>query len=133
MGWVIAVPGARAVNPWVILGVLLAVIVAGAAGYGKGRSDGKAKVEAQDAHDKQLIDDAAKRIDTDVAGRIAGIEVQRGTIVQRVHTEVVEKPVYRDCVNTADGLSLINSALTGVGPAPAGHRELPAPDPARRP
>ena len=41
-------------------------------------------------------------------------------IIERVTRETVEKPVYRDCRHSPDGLRDINSALTNSEPADGG-------------
>jgi hypothetical protein len=72
----------------------------------------------------QARQDAAVQAMTEAAAKaIARIEVKNVTIRQRLETEIREKPVYRDCRMDADGLRLVNEAITGT--APAGDRELP--------
>lgn len=117
-------------NPWFILGVLLAVLGAGASGYLKGRHDVTVETAAAQKHDKDLIDAAVSKIDTSVAQRIASIEVKHVTVRQELQKEIVDRPVYRDCVNTPAGLSLINSALTGEPqPLAPGGGQLPGTGP----
>lgn len=117
-------------NPWVLLGAILAVILAAGAGYGKGHKDASLAIAAQQKHDDDLVRKATESMEQSVAKNIAGIEVRNVTIRQELQREVVEKPVYRDCVNTPDGLSLINSAIRGVAaPVGPGRGVVPGPDP----
>lgn len=47
------------------------------------------------------------------AKEIAKIEVKNVTIRQKMETKVVEHTFYRDCKHDADGLQLLNEALSG--------------------
>lgn len=46
------------------------------------------------------------------AEQIAKIEVKQQTIYQKVQTNVIEKPVYRECRHDPDTFRLLNDALT---------------------
>ena len=54
------------------------------------------------------------------------IETEYRDVIKEVQ-RVVEKPVYRECVNTDDGLRAINAALENR-PLPAGGGKLPEAD-----
>lgn len=112
-----------------VVGTLLAVLLAAGTGYLKGRHDVKLETTASNAKEAALINEAVSKIDSAVAQRISSIEVRHVTIRQELQKEVVERPVYHDCLNTPAGLSLINSAITGQ-PATisTGGRELPRAD-----
>jgi len=59
---------------------------------------------------------------TAVAKELAKIEVKNTTINQKVREHVIEKPYYIDCKHDADGMRLVNEAITGQ---PTGDRKLP--------
>jgi hypothetical protein len=108
------------VIPHLIAAASVGIIAAGIGGYIYGRSDGvmiqKAEQLAAEASREEAL--------SQVAEIVSKMQVVNKTITQRVERETIEKPVYRDCVNTADGMHLINQALTGrSGPADRG--ELP--------
>lgn len=119
------------INPWLIVGLLLAAIAeAGVClwyGYGAGRD----AAVADQAERAQIIRDVQAAAERGAAAQIAKLEVQHVQITQPLEREIRENVVYRDCVHTADGLRLVNAALAGTGPA--GDRELPGPRAADRP
>jgi hypothetical protein len=113
-------------NPYVILvGVLLFVGAVGGA-YVVGRIDGRALEAGERDRQTALIAEVTAAMQETAAKAIQGIEVQHVTVRERVQTEIREKPVYRDCRNTPDGMQLINAAITGSAAEPAADRELPA-------
>jgi hypothetical protein len=67
-------------------------------------------IAGREAQDKAL---------QDAAESIAKITVTQQTIVQKVQHEITEKPIYRDCIISADGRGLLNAAITGAS-EPAG-------------
>lgn len=104
-------------NPWLILGVSLAVVGALSATYIKGRSDGKAVIIASQARDDQVRIETLQLAQLAAAEEIAKIEVVNKTVYARATREIIEKPVYRDCRHDPDTLSLLNNALTNTEPA----------------
>lgn len=67
------------------------------------------------------------------AEAIAKLEPKLVTLKERVTREVIEKPVYRECVHSPDGLRNINAALTAQPGNPFGDRSVPVPDAAGEP
>ena len=114
-----------AFNPWLILGAFLALVGA----YFYGRHDGGEIAEAQRLRDEQVVRQVFDQAQAAAAGEIAKIRVRNTTTLQTLEKEIHEKPVYRDCRHTPDGLRSINAAITGAEPADSG--KLPAADPAR--
>lgn len=47
-----------------------------------------------------------------VATELAKLDVKHQTIYQKVQTNVIEKPIYRECKHDPDTLRLLNDALT---------------------
>lgn len=87
--------------------------------YGSGQDSEKAKQADIDKAIQQTRDAAQEA----AAEAIAKIEIKQQTIVQKVQHEVQTKPVYRDCVVPADGVRLLNNAISGKaqdGPASGG-------------
>jgi hypothetical protein len=103
-------------NTTVIAAILSVVLFSGGVVTGIKWEAGvvaKRDVAAKDARDEALA--AAAR-------EIAKIDVKRVTIRQPLEKQVYEKVVYRDCRHDADGLHLLNQALsngsTGSGKLP---------------
>lgn len=128
------------INPWVLLivGAVWLASVAGAFVKGRDYEGGvQAKAHAaalakalQDAQDNAVIDMQAA---ADVERQKAQAKVVYRTITEQVNVEV-EKPVYRDCHLTDDGIRLWNDANRGAisqasatgKPDPAMPRAAPA-------
>lgn len=119
-----------ALNPWLILGASLVAVGALSGAYVKGRSDGKAVIIANQARDDQIRFETLQLAQQAAAEEIARIQVVNKTIYQRATREVLEKPVYRDCLHGPDGLRAINEALT-AGAEPAGESSVPRPNTTR--
>lgn len=113
------------INPWLILGAITAIVGA----YFYGRHDGGEMADAQRLRDEQVARQVFAQAQTAAAGEIAKIKVRNVTVQQTLEREIHEKPVYRDCKHSPDGLRSLNAALTGAEPADGG--QLPAADPAR--
>ena len=58
------------------------------------------------------IEQATKATAAATAQAIAAIKVENRTIVQRVQREIVDRPVYRECLHTPETAAQINQALT---------------------
>ncbi len=116
-------------NPWLILaGLVLAAALTGGA-YRQGREDGEAKIEAQQARENSIAAKATEAAASAAARAISAIKVQNRTITQEVQREVIDRPVYRDCLHSPDQLRNINAALTGASvPEPAGSGVVPGTD-----
>lgn len=112
-------------NPYTLLGgVLLWVASIAAAGwwsYGAGR-DSEIASQAREDRTAAVATEAAASA---AAHAISQIKVQHRTVTQEVQREVLERPVYRDCVHSPDQLQRINAALTGSRPEPAGGGLVP--------
>lgn len=122
-------------NPWLIIGVLLALMGAATGGYVKGRVDGASKCEeritalkdaSQKAKDAEAL--KANKAATDLEKENADADKQskeREVIV----TKIVERPVYRDRCFDDDGLRIGNEALAGTrSAAPVAPVPMPGPD-----
>lgn len=112
-------------NPYLILAALAAILGA----YFYGRHDGSEIAAAQRLRDEQVARQVFDQAQAATAKEIAKIKVRNVTVQQTLEKEIHEKPVYRDCRHTPDGLRSINAALAGTEPAYRG--KLPDPDPAR--
>lgn len=115
----------KTVNLYVLLAAILASLgLAGAAGW-EGYHLGQDSVIAAQAKQQKLVAQIRDAALAGAAEAISEIEVKRVTIRQLVDRQIIEKPVYRDCVNTPDGMRYINEARTGES-EPAPDRQLPA-------
>lgn len=112
-------------NPYLILAALAAILGA----YFYGRHDGSEIAAAQRLRDEQVARQVFDQAQAAAAGEIAKIKVRNVTVQQTLEKEIHEKPVYRDCRHTPDGLRSINAAILGTEPADRG--KLPDPDTAR--
>ncbi len=118
-------------NPWALLGIVLAVGGMTGGAYWQGRQDGEAKIVAQEAREREIAAEAVDAANTAAAQAIASIKVQHRTITQEVQRDVLEKTVYRDpdCRHDAGSLQRINTAITGAAQASAvGSGVLPGTD-----
>lgn len=112
-------------NPWVALGVVLALLAAGVMGYRVGSDHEIAK----HAKDEAVI--AAVAL---AAQQAAATEISKIKIVNQTHRQVVEREIRNvpsgTCVLSPDGVRAINEILTGKS-QPADRGELPGAGPAR--
>jgi len=113
--------------PWVLLSIVLSAGAGLWGGYKFGHdaatTDLLAKQQANEEGRQTALEASAKEI--------AKVKVVNQTIRQETQREIVERPVYRDCVLPDSGLQLINQALTGNPGVPAGSGSVPgvgAPD-----
>lgn len=113
-------------NPWPIVLAMLIALGAGAGGFKLGVDHQK----AQEVDKQELVAEAVDAANAASAAAIAAIKPKYTTIQNEVQREVRTNTIYNDCHNTADGMRLLNQALTG-GTKPSGHSELPKADPAK--
>jgi hypothetical protein len=115
------------INPWVLLAIGLAWVASVTGAFFYGRDTGIDHAVAEQTEDTALIEQAADAAQRAAAEEIAKIKVINQVNRQVLEREIVEKPVYRECANTADGLRAINAALEDQ-PLAAGDRKLPEAD-----
>lgn len=106
-------------NPWAALGVVLALVASHGAVYFYGGRNKENAILAEQMRQDQLVE----QVELVIAQEIAEIKVVNQTIYQKATHEVIEKPVYRECHHSGDGLQLVNHALTNTEPVSRG--ELP--------
>lgn len=94
----------------------------------KAAADERAEKRTQDLILKTKADAASG-----TAEAIAKLEPKLVTLKERVTREVIEKPIYRECLHSIDGLRDINAALTAQPGNPFSDRGVPVPDPASGP
>lgn len=120
------------INPYAIIGalVLWGASLAGTGWwfYGTGRDVVESRHAAIALAESKARDQALQA----AAEAIAKIEIKQQTIVKKVQHEVQTNTVYRDCVVPADGVRLLNDAISGKaqgGPASGGGVQPPAAKP----
>jgi hypothetical protein len=96
-------------NPWLWVGVLVALFAAGGTGFYYGSDYQKGKSAREEVLIKRAGDAAAEA----AASKIAGIEFNVAPIRERITHEVQTNTVYKDCLNTDDAMKAINEARTG--------------------
>lgn len=107
------------------LGAVL--LVGGAFGYGvKVGADGELATQARVEEVRKAAEQSAQ---LGAAVAIAKIKISNTTIRGEVQREIQTNTVYRDCHLPADGVRLINEALTGQR---SDNRKLPAAEPSGR-
>jgi DNA-binding protein len=97
-------------NPYIIIACLVAILGAGAGGFKLGADHEIAAKAREEQHISEAIDAA----NTASAQAIAKIKVNNTTIQNEVQHEIQTQTIYSDatCRHTADGLRLVNKALT---------------------
>lgn len=95
-------------NPWLLLAGLLTILASFGIGYAKGSSDSEASHDSQEL----MVAKVAEKAQQAAAREIAKIEIRHTTIRQKVQREITERPVYRNCSHSPDGLRLVNQALS---------------------
>ena len=85
-----------------------------AGSYKAGRDHKENEMRAQIQRETEII----AGIQLTVADQISKIEVKHVTVRQQLETQILEKPVYRDCVADDRVFELTNSAIVGTD-APA--------------
>ena len=100
-------------NPYLIIGFLVALLGAGAGGFKLGIDH----EVASHASDEARIDKAVEAANMTSAQAIAKIKVINKTIQGEVQRETQSNTIYHDCRNSPIGLQLINEALNGGKPA----------------
>ena len=118
-----------ALNPWLLLGAVVALGASHTYAYVKGGTARENSMLAEQKRQDELI----AKVQQSTAAEIARIQVVNKTIYQRATREVIEKPVYRECVHDPDTLGMLNHALTNTAPAqPVGDSSMSGTDAARR-
>jgi hypothetical protein len=112
------------INPWIIIGIIVAVLGAGGSGYMKGRLDQKnaAVVKAEKQRTLQ------ETIERGVAEGVSQMKVEHTTIRQKLETVVRENYHYIDCKLDPTALGLLNDVLTGTKSVRPGDRVMPEAD-----
>lgn len=103
-------------NPYAIVGGLLAVIAA----FFYGQHIGEQGAEADQARDDRVAKVAYDAAQKGAADEIAKIKPKNVTIRQELAREIETNIVYRDCRVPAPGVRLANEALTGRAEPPGG-------------
>lgn len=113
----------------IILAIVLGALI-GAFAYGV--SVGKDSETATQARIDKATQATREAAQQGAAEAIAKIKVTNTTIRGEVQREIQTNTVYRDCRVPADGLRIINDALSGQRTITPGNRQLPATDSAGR-
>ena len=117
-------------NPWLILGLVVALGIAIGSAYYRGREDGKAVIIASQARalsEQQAIVAAELR---EIGTNLAALKPVNRTIIQKVEREIIEKPVFRDCRSGDLSVQQFNAIVEG-SPDSTRDGELPKTDPAK--
>lgn len=115
-------------NPWALLGSVLAGIALLTGAYLKGDADAANRYQVKIDAMQKAATEKAQKIRDDLTAQanaaVATLESQNAqakivyrTIVQSVD-KVVDRPVYRNVCLDDDGLRLVNAALGGAPAAP---------------
>lgn len=121
-------------NPWVLLGLLVAWAASLGGAFVYGQATKADAVEAQAAREEKVAQKAADAATVAAAVAIARIKPINTTIRQETEREVRTNTIYADpgCRHPPEQLQRLNAALTGTGPERAASGVLPEPDAAGR-
>ncbi len=117
-------------NPWLIIGVIIASFIATIASYKFGYDNGTNEIKALQLSEEKLIAKVEESARLGAANEIAKIQLKQTTIYNKVQREVQTNTVYRECKHTADGLRNLNEALTNQ--RSDDNSKLPNADPSTR-
>lgn len=98
-----------ALNPWLILAFVLALGASHTWAYVKGGSSKENAILAEQKRQDELV----AKVQQSTADAIAQIKVKHVTVRQELEKQILERPVYRDCVADDRVLELVNEAITG--------------------
>ncbi len=112
-------------NPYVLIGAGAVAVgaVAGSFFYGQHIGAQGERVKQQDR--TELVREVQDAAQAGAAKAIGGIRVNNVKQREVVTREIVEKPVYRECLHSDAGLRAVNDALVPSGP---GDRSVPGAD-----
>lgn len=117
------------VNPWIIIGVMSAIMLSAFVGYWRGSTNTRNSIEADIARENQIAQTVYDNAIRATASEIAKIEIVNKTITQELEREVRIEPVYLDCSHSDDVKRLLDAVLTGQAPPESISRnKLSAPD-----
>ena len=96
-------------NPYILLALVAAILVAGAGGFKLGADH---EIASQKRMDDQVrkVEQAVQNKNADL---IASLRPKYTTIQNKLEKEIETHTIYRDCKLSPDGLQLANQALTG--------------------
>lgn len=122
----------KLLNPWMILGVLLAISTAGGVGYMSGGQNMKNEIESDIAREERIGQIAFANSLSASAQQIAKIRIENTTIRQELDREIRFEPVYIDCRHSDAAKRMLDAILTGSQPPESFDRSLvPAADRAK--
>lgn len=98
-------------NFQIIMFSVIATICMGIAGYISGRHDGRALERSTQDRAAVAVADAEMRLRTTVSESIANLEVRNVYTTQKLEKEVVEVPVYGECVNSPDAFRVLTDSF----------------------
>tara|TARA_R110000868_G_scaffold99334_1_gene273434 strand:- start:3564 stop:3911 length:348 start_codon:yes stop_codon:yes gene_type:complete len=102
-------------NPYIIIGFLLALAGAGAGGFKLGDDHRTAAQAREQKHITEAVDAANNA----AAQAIATLKPKYTTIQNKLEKQIEINTIYRDCKLDAVGLQLVNQALNGGAIAPS--------------
>ena len=114
------------INPKYIIVALLILVGWYARGWFEDSKDLAAAKAIE--RSREVMRELAADIGTKTEDAIKGIKIENRTIYRKATKEIIEKPIYRECVLPDDGLSAVNAARSAAGkPADPMRGSKPAP------
>lgn len=115
-------------NPWALLGIVLAVGAMVGGAYWQGRQDGANAELATQAREEKVQAWANDAAASAIADAVPRITVRHQTVRQEVEREIRDNPVYlrADCDTGPDSLRLFNSTIPGGAADPPHPGAVPA-------
>lgn len=114
------------INPWVILGVVLAWLASVTGSFLYGQRVESDHIEAVKSREERTTTIATAAAASAVAKGISEMKVQNVKLIQPVERETFTNTIYAECRHSDQQLRDINTAITGRAAQPAGSGVVPA-------
>lgn len=111
----------KLLNPWLLLGIVIAV----AAAFGGGLRTGRSLEEARQARLEAAIRRASDAAQQRAAEEIAKLRVVHTTVRHQAEKVIRENVVYRECTTDPELRRLLDAARSNSAPESAGSRSVP--------
>ena len=100
-------------TPYIYISALIAAFIGGfTTSQWKLGNDERIRLEAQ-IEAQRRIDNALYDISMQTQEAIANIRIENRNIYNETRTEILEKPIYNECIIPIEGVNLINRARVG--------------------
>lgn len=120
------IPFLTMAKPYAYLAIALALVAVIGGAYLRGREDGANAEIASQSRQNDIVAVTRATAMRAAAEAIAQIPAKHTVQKNNLERQIIEKPVYRDCVADDDGLRIVNEGRAGAWTIPVGAVGLPA-------